>query len=266
CLGVGFASLNSQAEVIALDEAAMASVTGQAGISIEINDAAITMGEILYKDEGGIAVRDIRIGGANRTNFFGNQWLPSGLQSDKLDNVKLDIDVMADGDLVAIMKPAGGFNVVDFSLTTDDWLLMDSNFNDGTKLIDSLSIEGVALDARLRVDNQTEYTFIETTFGIDDLDVDVEFLNLRVENMQVAGSSYIEAISTWGPSGAGIPDIGAEVDLEIYAAGSQGLGLNLTKFQMDIVMPEIYLGDNPSIGALYVNNVDITAQTVIYGH
>ncbi|ARU56653.1 hypothetical protein OLMES_2603 [Oleiphilus messinensis] len=266
-LGVGLASvsLGLQAEIQALDEATMSNVTGQAGISIEINNAAIGVGEIRYEDEGSIAIRGIEIGGANRNTFFGNQWIPNGLQSDKLDNMKLDLDVLADGSLVANMKPAGGFNVVDFRLATDDWYLMDSSLTDGTKLIDSLSIEGIALGARLRIDNQTSHATLQATFGVDDLDVDIEFLNVRVENMQIAGSSYLEAIGSFGPSGAGVGDIGAEIEIEIYSSGP-GLAIDLNRFEMDVVMPEIYLGANPSIGGVYLDDVNVVAQTVIYGH
>lgn len=267
-LGVGLASvsLGLQAEIQALDEATMSNVTGQAGISIEINNAAIGVGEIRYQDEGSIAIRGIEIGGANRNTFFGNQWIPNGQESDKLDNMKLDIDVLSDGSLIANMKPAGNFGVVDFRLATDDWYLMDSSLNDGTKLIDSLSIEGIALGARLRVDNGNSHAKLEAEFGVDDLDVDIAFLNVRVENMQIAGTDYLEALADFGPSGAtSTSALGAEIALEIYASGP-GLAVDINKFQMDIVMPEIYLGANPSIGSVYMNDVTVAAQTVIYGH
>jgi hypothetical protein len=268
-MGVAF-SLPAMA-IQPLDDDFMGSVTGQAGISIEVDEALLTIGEFRYQDQGSIAVRDIRVGGANKTNFFGNQWIPTASRSDKLDAFKIDIDVLADGDFVAVMKPSGTFSVVDFGVSTGEWVLMDSALNDGTRLVSSFNMTGVGIDARLRIDNQTSHTFIETTFGIDDLDVDFEFINVRVENMQVAGKSYLETIGTWGANSAGIPDIGAEFDLELYAAfnattGISGLGLNITRFQADVVLPEIYFGANPSIGQLTLNNVDITAQTVIYGH
>jgi hypothetical protein len=264
-LAFSVACVNAQAEIMSLDDDAMGSVTGQAGISINIDELVATIGEIRYEDEGSLAVRGIRLGGANKLTYFGESWGAATHSGDTLDNIKMDIDVRADGDLVIFMKPnsvAG--QAVDFSLTTDEWVLMDTGLSNETTLISNLSMTGLMLDVRARVDNQTQHTFIETTFGIDDLDVDVDFINLRVENMVVAGSTYIESLTTWGS--VGIPDIGAEVDLELYAAGTLGLGLNINKFQMDVVMPEIYFGSNPSIGALWVNNIDITAQTVIYGH
>lgn len=263
-LAISVAAVNAQAEFQPLDEVAMSGVTGQAGISINIDNLEATIGEIRYEDAGSLAVRDIRLGGANKLTYFGESWGAATTSGDRLDNIKIDVDVLADGDLVIFMKPnpiAG--QAVDFSLTTGEWLLLDSNLTSTTTLINNLSITGLGLDARLRVDNQTAHTFIETTFGIDDLDVDVEFLGVRLDNMVIAGTTYIESKNTWGS--VGIPDIGAEVDLELYSH-ADGLGLNVTKFQMDIVMPEIYLGANPSIGALYLNNVDIAANTVIYGH
>lgn len=88
--------------------------------------------------------------------------------------------------------------------------------------------------------------------------------------MKIAGSNYFETLGTWGAGSAGILDIGAELDLEIYTAiahgGHTALGLNLTKFEADVLIPEIYLGSQPSIGAISLNNVSVTAETVIYGH
>lgn len=266
-LGVGasLVSLGAMAEIKPLDDTALSGVSGQAGLTIEVNNAELSIGELRYQDQGSIAVRDIRLGGANKSNFFGNQWIPAASVSDKLDNFKIDIDVFDDGDLVAILKPAGTFSVVDFGLTTGEWVLQSSTGVDGTRLVSGMSLTGLGIDARLRVDNQTSHTFVETTFGIDDLDVDFEFLGVRLENMQIAGSSYLETVGTWGPSGAGISDIGAEFDFEVYSHAN-GLGFNLNKFQADIVMPEIYFGSAPSIGAVSMNDVNITAQTVIYGH
>lgn len=271
-LSVGISVLcgNAYGEITALDESVLSEVTGQAGLSIEVDNAEITMGEFRYQDQGSIAVRDIRLGGADKVSFFGNQWLPLSEKSDKLDNIKIDVDVLADGDLTMVMKPSGSFSVVDFALTTGEWVLQDSLGNDGTRLVSSLNLTGLGIDARIRVDNQTSHTFIETTFGVDDLDVDFEFLGVRLENAQIAGTSYLETIGTWGYGNAGISDIGAEFDLELYSAtsasGNTALGVNINKFQADILLPEIYLGSTPSIGQVTLNNVDITAQLVVYGH
>ncbi len=267
----------ASAEIQQLEDTQLSNITGQAGISIEIDNAELTIGEIRWHDAdavnvgGSVAVRDIRLAGADKTHFFGNQWIPNSARSDKLDNLKIDIDVLADGDFVAIMKPAGTFSVVDFGFSTGEWVLMDSTGADaGTKLFNSLDFTGIGIDARLRIDNQTAHTFIETTFGIDDLNADMDFLAIRIEGAQIAGVSYYETISLWGSSGAGIPDLGAEVDVELYTAtnaqGNTALGFNLTKFQADIGLPTIYLGDKPTIGGLYFNNVNIVADTVIYGH
>ncbi len=267
---VGVACTTVNAEILALDEATLSEISGQAGLSIEIDNAEVTMGEFRYQDQGSIAVRDIRLGGANKTHFFGNQWISAADQSDKLDNLKIDVDVQSDGDLTVIMKPSGAFSVVDFGLSTGEWVLQDSLGNDGTRLISSLSVTGIGMDARLRVDNQTSHTFVETTFGIDDLDVDFEFLGISLKDVQITGTSYLETVGTWGYGGTGIPDLGAEFDFELFsttsATGNTALGLNINKFQADILLPEIYLGSTPSIGQVTLNNLDVTAELVVYGH
>ena len=59
-IGAPFAA---QAELKPIDDAQMGSITGQAGVTIEL-ETKVNIGEFRYTDEGSLAIKDISIGGA----------------------------------------------------------------------------------------------------------------------------------------------------------------------------------------------------------
>lgn len=61
---------SAQAELQALDDLSMAGVTGQAGLTIEI-DLKVDVGELAYQDGGYLAIEDFTWGGADRTGSAG---------------------------------------------------------------------------------------------------------------------------------------------------------------------------------------------------
>ncbi|GAA3554037.1 MULTISPECIES: DUF6160 family protein [Marinobacter] len=76
----------AQAELKALDDSMMGNVTGQNGITIEL-EAEVGIGEIAYEDAGFLAISDVKIGGAN------NPLTGTGGTNGALDDVALYIDV-----------------------------------------------------------------------------------------------------------------------------------------------------------------------------
>ncbi|WP_217642290.1 DUF6160 family protein, partial [Curtobacterium sp. MCBA15_008] len=82
---------------VMLEDSAMGNITGQAGVSIEL-ETKINMDRLIYTDEGSLTISDISIGGAERTDFFGFNGLGGPDSNDLLDNIRIDIDVLADGD------------------------------------------------------------------------------------------------------------------------------------------------------------------------
>ncbi|MFE8069726.1 DUF6160 family protein [Marinobacteraceae bacterium S3BR75-40.1] len=91
------ASFGAQAELKAMNDSAMGDVTGQAGVTIEL-DANVSIGEIQYKDQGSLFMKGVTIGGLGQlgmTDGDGNAYGTS------LDNLKIDIDIAgsAGGDL-----------------------------------------------------------------------------------------------------------------------------------------------------------------------
>lgn len=81
-------SLGVQAEIAKLDEEGLREVTGQAGLTIDV-ESRWEIGEFAYKDAGFILLQGLRMGGhdlhdANSSNYY-------------LDNLRLEIDVAGDG-------------------------------------------------------------------------------------------------------------------------------------------------------------------------
>ncbi len=257
------------AEIRPIADDDLGNVTGQAGISIDLS-AKVEIGQIAYRDEGYIVIDDVVLGGANKSTYFGKDWGPGTHSGDQLDGVQINIDVLDDGDLVihAFAAPDYG-NAVDFKLQTGAWSLGKANGDYGrTNLLDSFSMTGLGLDLRMRVDNNDQHLYVQSTFGIDDLDAEVGFLGLSIEDMTIAGTSYFESLSQWGF--VGLPDIGAYLELDIHtqntATVTNALAIDIVKFETDIGINAVKLG-GVSIGSLYLNDLKLNdTSLVIYGH
>src|SRR5690554_2722014 len=92
--GLPFAA---QAGLKPIDDVQMSNITGQAGVTIEL-ETRVEIGEFIYTDEGSLSVKDIKIGGANTTDLFTEitdfRDLLFGETSDLIDNIALVIDVL----------------------------------------------------------------------------------------------------------------------------------------------------------------------------
>ena len=88
-LAISGMPLMAQAELKALDDSSMGSITGQAGVTIEL-ETKVNIGEVRYIDEGTLAISDVFIGGANRDDMFQELGfaIPSSA-SDLIDNIKI---------------------------------------------------------------------------------------------------------------------------------------------------------------------------------
>jgi len=267
-LGTLILPIVANAEIRPITDDELGSVTGQAGVSIDLS-AKVDIGELRYQDEGSIAIRDISLGGANKATYFGKDWGAGTYSGNNLDGVQINLDVLSDGDLVihAFAQPGWG-SAVDFGLSTGEWRMQRSDGVDGnTNLIDSLSMTGLGLDLRMKVDNQTQHLKVEALFGIDDLDMEVGFLALGIKDMSIAGSSYFESLGEWGF--VGLPDIGASLKLDIYTKDTPnvvgGLAIDIVEFEADIAIGAVELGGT-SIGSLYINDLQLNGTSmVVYG-
>lgn len=172
-----------------LDETTMGNITGQAGVTIEL-ETKVDIGRFTYTDEGSLSISDISIGGAERTDFFGYAGLAGTTATDRLDNIKIDIDVYSDGDAVINLLPVQ-FAAVDFRITTGSWeLLSTDGSNNQTTLMDNFFAEGVIGRSSFEIDTATDVLNFQGAFAIEVMDFDVPFLAVGVRGLQVTGADY----------------------------------------------------------------------------
>lgn len=88
---IAAAPFAAQADMKALDDTAMGNVTGQSGVTIEL-ETQVEVGKFTYTDEGSFSVSGIKLGGSTvATGDTGNELL---------DELKIDIDINEAGDAV----------------------------------------------------------------------------------------------------------------------------------------------------------------------
>jgi hypothetical protein len=197
CVAAISAGVN--AELTPLSEYELHSVTGQAGVDIEL-DVGVSIGEIRYTDTaenndgdgGSLVIEDVFIGGGEGRNLLYGFSNPGN--TSRLDNLKFVIDVSADGDLNIKGQPitgGTGVGVVDFLLTTGNIATEGVDPLDRHVLVDSLSIYGGASNLQMVVDGATnDITFIASV-GIEDFDIDMSSsFSVKIDNMVIANSAY----------------------------------------------------------------------------
>ena len=86
-------SAGAQAELKALDDSAMGELTGQAGLTIDV-ETKYTIGEFQYKDAGSLFLSNLRLGGNENEQGFENGTVAN---TSYLDNYRLTIDVAGSG-------------------------------------------------------------------------------------------------------------------------------------------------------------------------
>ena len=120
-LAIAGLPLSGYAELKPLHDADMGQITGQAGVTIEL-ETQVTMDEFTYTDEGTLGISDIFIGGADRIDMFeeftsGRDAIFGTSSTDLIDNIKIELDVADDGDAIINVFPITA-RPVDFAVRT----------------------------------------------------------------------------------------------------------------------------------------------------
>ena len=252
----------AMAAIQMLDASAMGNITGQAGVSIEL-ETKINIDQFRYTDEGSLAINDIEIGGTNRTDLFAEMRtnLTSHPASDLLDNIRIDIDVLADGDAVINILPVPVLGAVDFRVSTGAWNLEGTG--GATTLLDNFHMDALIGSGTIRVDTATDVMNFRTDIAIDDMDFDAPFLALGVRDLRLTGADY-------DPVAPQPLYLFATVELDIYkapnAAGVDSLAVDLAEFRSDVTIGSVLVG-GVSIGSVAMDNLAISNTAMrIYGH
>ena len=155
-LAVAISAVSSSvvAELQLLDDEGMEQVSGQAGLTIDV-ETQWEIGEFAYEDAGFLIIQGIRMGG----NSMGNG---TGLDGTMLDNLRLEIDVAGDGS-------TPGDNVLAYG---------HSNMRDIAKMYDDAgNADGVFASIAAGVDSTRDNLAVDAkkTYGDGDLVIHFDF-------------------------------------------------------------------------------------------
>lgn len=260
-LGVAGLPAAALADIQLLDDRTMGNITGQAGVTIEL-ETKLNIDRFIYTDEGSLMIDDIQIGGANRTDLFAELGtnMTNMPASDLLDNIRINIDVLADGDAVINILP-NTFGAVDFRISTGAWQLAGTQ--DSTLVLDNFQMDGLLGSGTIRVDTLTDTMGVRTDFAIDRMDFDVPFLALGIRDLSLTGAGY--DLSAPQPL-----DLFARVNLDIYkapnAAGVESLAIDLHEFSADVGIGGVLVG-GVSVGSVFMDDLVISnTHMLVYGH
>jgi len=175
------------AEIHSLDDSAMGMITGQAGVTIEL-ETKLNIDRFIYTDEGSLEVNNIFVGGANRTDMFSEMNLNlNGQANDRLDNIRINIDIARDGDVIINLLPIT-FNAVDFRMSTGAWNLTGTGGS--TTILDNFNMDMLIGSGTIRIDTATDKLNLITDIAIDDMDFDVPYLALGIRDLRLTGADY----------------------------------------------------------------------------
>lgn len=243
-----------------LDEVSMGNITGQAGVTIEL-ETRLNIDRFIYTDEGSLEINDIFVGGANRTDMFSEMNVNLvGQASDRLDNIRVNIDIASDGDAIINLLPLS-FNAVDFRMTTGAWNLTGTDGS--TTIMDNFQMDMLIGSGTIRVDTATDTLRLLTDIAIDDMDFDIPFLAMGIRDLRLTGADYdLQAPQPLR--------LFANVDLDIFkganAAGTEVLAIEMDSFRADLSIGGVLIGGT-SIGSVMLDDLAITNTSMrIYGH
>ena len=264
-LAIAGLPLSGYAELKPLHDADMGQITGQAGVTIEL-ETQVTMDEFTYTDEGTLGISDIFIGGADRIDMFeeftsGRDAIFGTSSTDLIDNIKIELDVADDGDAIINVFPITA-RPVDFAVRTGAWELR-GNGGESTLLADNFSAEGLILQAQATVDTDTDTLNLTTRFAIDELELDVPFMAVGIRDMRITGAGY-------DPDNPSLLPLFTLVDMDIYkdanAAGTDSLAIDIYTFEADMSIGQVLVGGT-SIGSVGLDDLAIRNTSMrVYGH
>ncbi|MFY3773086.1 DUF6160 family protein [Marinobacter salsuginis] len=270
---VAAAPFAANADLKALDDSAMGNVTGQAGVTIEL-ETKVDIGSFTYTDEGSFQVSGIHIGGGSvQTDANGNVSGVSGL----LDDMKVDIDINANGDAVidvnANSTDGNGNPVpVDFAVGIESASLIDQAQSDSVLLASNIGITGLLADLKLTVENANDRLITDVAFMITDMDMDVDFLGVGIRDMQVVGANSFGAAydgnltSPYIAAGFAAAQMTIEKGTAANSTNGEALVIGIPEFMADVSIGAINMG-GASIGTVALDNLSITQTTMkVYGH
>ena len=249
----------AQAEMTAMDDALLGEMTGQAGVTIEL-DTAVTIGSLEYTDTDGhtsgtagtISMSNIAFGGAAVTGLQNSQ------QDARFDDIKIDIDVDGDDGLVIHLIGTDtknallGVNPVDFGLALGDVSVnaLGGPLASGINIAGNLGPIDIVIDGD-GVDAANDMINVNAYFEVTDGEMNIDVMGLGISNLRVGQDS--SPLITNGP---GInKDYRGEIKLVTEVANT------LTAKAADITASGNLQANNAAVALGYANEAEaITAN------
>lgn len=265
--------------LIPLDDADMSVVTGQAGITIEM-DANVAIDRVAYSQndgglgQGALLLDDIRISGwQNGTDGGGNPTY------DKL-KLQVDVDIAANGDAIITLGNRGTSDPFELGIGVGS-IGLGTNMSDvnTTTLISNLNIQALVGETTITATNSNPFDgggdtgslVIDSAFAIDDLDADLDIVALKLRDVRVAASGNLSTLMNGDPITAAMMSTNT-VTLGSGNRLSDPTGLQANAMRMsvgasnlDIWVGNIELG-GASIGSAAIQGLSMAGTEVaIYG-
>jgi hypothetical protein len=274
---VAAAPFAAHAEMQAMDDAAMGTVTGQSGVTIEL-DTQVDIGSVIYQDEGQLAISGVSLGGRDTTDTTG--------AAGALDNLLIEIDVEADGDAFIQVGTTEYVDTdgdgtpdqpvpIDFGVSIDSVsLLATDGSNDSTLLASNIGIEGDIAQLDIRVDTATDNLLVDTAFNITEMDMTLDFLGVSIEDMSITGANTFGADYAAAGGSSTSPYAGPFAAASVTVAAvsgvnsnnGEGLSVTIDEFIADVSIGATNIG-GASIGTIQMDNLAVTnTNMVVYGH
>jgi len=258
---IAAAPLAANAELTALNDSTMSNLTGQAGVTIELQ-TKIDIGNVVYTDEGSLNLAGVHVGGGAITTdaTTGNVNGVAG----NLDDLVATIDINLDGDAVIDVHSISGAPI-DFAMAVESATLVGAT--DSTVLASNIGITGLLSALNLTVDTATDTLIATVGFSIENMDMDVDFLAVGVRGLSVHGTGYVAGTTTFADAAnyAGVvATVGSVANTR--ATSGQALSIGLSTFAADINIAGIEIGGT-SIGSLQMNDLVVSNTSLqVYGH
>mgnify|MGYP000434823156 CR=1 FL=1 len=184
----------AQAELTAIDDSALSDMTGQAGVSIEL-DTSVTIGNIKWTDTDGNGLLALS-GGAPasgtlsiNTIAFGGSGVAGGTGTDRFDDIKIDIDVDgADGLVIHLggtdtVSAIDGSSPVDFGLSVGDVSVSGLT----NPIVSDIQIAGNLGPVDIKINNKAGVDLIQVGayFEVTSGSMDVSVMGMGIDNLKV---------------------------------------------------------------------------------
>lgn len=258
---IAAAPLAANAELKALNDSTMSNLTGQAGVTIELQ-TKVDIGKVIYTDEGSLEMAGVHVGGGAITKDA-TTGAVTGVDGN-LDDLVADIDINADGDAVIDVHSVSGLPI-DYAMAVESVSLVGTT--DSTVLASNIGVTGLLSALNLTVDTATDTLIATVGFSVENMDMDVDFLAVGIRGLSIHGTGYVAGTTTMADAAnyAGVvATVGSVANTR--AASGQALSIGLSTFAADVNIAGIEIGGT-SIGSLKMDDMVISNTSMqVYGH